>query len=84
MAMLTIRKLPDEIHRALVLRAEKNGKSMEAEARDILEDALRGTKRVSLVEVLADIGRDVGLTDDDLKVFDQIRDNSPARTLEFD
>ena len=38
MAVLNIRKLPDEIHRRLRLRAAKAGRSMEAEARAILTE----------------------------------------------
>ena len=39
MAILNIRKLPDDVHARLRLRAAHNGRSMEAEARDILERA---------------------------------------------
>ena len=40
MATLNIRKLPDEVHRRLRLRAARAGRSMEAEARSILTEAL--------------------------------------------
>ena len=40
MATLTIRKLPDEVHARLRLRAARRGHSMEAEAREILSTAL--------------------------------------------
>lgn len=40
MATLTIRKLPDEVHVRLRLRAARRGRSMEAEAREILSSAL--------------------------------------------
>lgn len=36
MAMLTVRKLSDEVHRALRVRAAQHGQSMEAEVREIL------------------------------------------------
>jgi len=39
MAMLTVRNLPDEVHRALRVRAARYGRSMEAEVRQILEFA---------------------------------------------
>lgn len=38
MAVLTIRKLPDDVHARLRVRAAKNGRSMEAEARAILAE----------------------------------------------
>lgn len=37
MATLSIRNLPDEVHRRLRMRAAEHGRSMEAEARAILE-----------------------------------------------
>ncbi|CAL8968175.1 MULTISPECIES: FitA-like ribbon-helix-helix domain-containing protein [Rhodoplanes] len=42
MASLTIRKLDDELKRRLRLRAARNGRSMEEEARRILADGLQG------------------------------------------
>ena len=39
MAILNIRRLPDNVHARLRLRAAGNGRSMEAEARDILARA---------------------------------------------
>lgn len=40
MSTLTIRKLPEDTKQRLRLRAAANGKSMEAEARDILSAVL--------------------------------------------
>lgn len=40
MATLTIRKLPDDIHGRLRLRAARRGRSMEAEVREILRQVL--------------------------------------------
>lgn len=37
---INIRNVPDAVHRALRLRAAKNGRSMEAEAREILKAAV--------------------------------------------
>ncbi len=39
MAILNIRKLPDDVHARLRLRAAHKGRSMEAEAREILSQA---------------------------------------------
>jgi plasmid stability protein len=39
MATLTIRNLPDDIRDKLRIRAAQNGRSMEAEARDVLAKA---------------------------------------------
>lgn len=40
MAMLTVRNLPEEVHKALRVKAAINGRSMEAEARAILKNAV--------------------------------------------
>jgi antitoxin FitA len=40
MASITIRKLPENTKRRLRLRAARNGRSMEQEARELLESGL--------------------------------------------
>jgi antitoxin FitA len=45
MATLTIRNLPDEVHRRLRIRAAENGRSMEAEARALLSEMLAEGER---------------------------------------
>lgn len=44
MATLTIRNLPDEVRDKLRVRAAQNGRSMEAEARDVLANSLEEQK----------------------------------------
>lgn len=44
MKVLNIRNLPDEVHKALRVRAAENGRSMEAEARDIIASTVRPNK----------------------------------------
>ena len=46
--MLTARNLPDEVHRALRVRAAQHGRSTEAEIRDILATAVRPQTRIRL------------------------------------
>jgi plasmid stability protein len=67
MAAVTIRNLPDETHRALKVRAARNGRSTEAEIRDIIEAAVRPPSRVKLGTLLAQIGARAGLSDQDLE-----------------
>ncbi len=45
MASITIRRLPENTKRRLRLRAARNGRSMEQEARELLETALAQTDR---------------------------------------
>ena len=51
MAQLVVRNLPEDLVRALKLRAAKHNRSAEQEHREILEAALRGPRRRSLAAV---------------------------------
>jgi len=83
MAMLTVRNLSDEVHRALRGRAAQHGRSMEAEVRAILEATVTPEGRVKLGSLLAEIGRQAGLTDEEASVFDDVRDKSPVRDIDL-
>jgi plasmid stability protein len=65
MTAITIRKLPDEFKQRLRMRAAAHGRSMEAEAREILVDALSNSSRVDLswIEQLIAVGHEVGGVD---------------------
>lgn len=84
MAMLTIRNLPDDVHRALRVRAAGNGRSTEAEVREILASAVKPESRLRLGEALAALGREIGLTAEDLDTIVQSRDGVPAEPLKFE
>ena len=84
MAMLTVRNLSDEVHRALRVRAAQRGHSMEAEVRRILESAVSPEGRVKLGSLLADMGRRARLTDEEAAGFEQVRDKSPACPPSFE
>ena len=81
MAMLTVRNLPDEVHRALRVRAALHGRSTEAEVREILAIAVKPEARVRMGEALAALGRTLSLTNADFEVFDEVRDKTPAKPL---
>lgn len=53
MTRLLVRDLDPEVVKALKLRAAKHGRSTEAEHREILKQALLGTKRKSFAQILA-------------------------------
>ena len=84
MAMLTVRNLSDEVHRALRVRAAMHGRSTEAEVRFILENAVKPQGRVKLGSLLAGIGRRAMLTDDEFAVFEQMREKTPAQPVSFE
>lgn len=84
MASVTVRNLPDEVHRALRVRAAQHGRSTEAEIRDILERVARPEGRVRMGEALARLGREIGLTDEEVEQINQLRDKTPAEPMRFD
>lgn len=84
MANLTVRNLPDEVHRALRLRAAAHGRSTEAEVRDILEGAVKPAQRIRMGDALAKIGRSVGLTDAEAEGINALRDKTPAEPMSFE
>lgn len=84
MAMLTVRNLPDDVHRALRVRAAQHGRSTEAEVREILAFAVKPESRILMGDALAALGRKIGLTDEDVEVFNQVRDKTPAKPLSFE
>ncbi|MDR2881165.1 MAG: Arc family DNA-binding protein [Azoarcus sp.] len=84
MPSVTIRNVPDEVHRAIRVRAAQHGRSAEAEIRDILETAVKPQGRVKLGSLLAEIGRKIKLTDEELAVFESALDGTPARAASFE
>jgi plasmid stability protein len=84
MATLTVRNLPDDVHRALRVRAAQHGHSMEAEVREILAAVVKPEERVRTGDRLAAIGRSLGLSNEDFAVFEGVRDKRPARPPSFD
>jgi plasmid stability protein len=84
MAILTVRNLSDEVHRALRVRAAQHGRSTEAEVREILAAAVKPAVRLRLGDALAALGRDIGLTSEDWNILDQVRDKTPAEPLRME
>ncbi|AEC18784.1 plasmid stability protein StbC [Pusillimonas sp. T7-7] len=85
MANVTVRNLPDEVHRALRVRAAHHGHSIEAEIREILEIAARPPKRIKLGSLLASIAREAGgLTDAEAERLNELRDKTPAEPMRFE
>lgn len=84
MAMMTVRNLPDDVHRALRARAAQHGHSTEAEVREILAMAVKPEARVRMGEALAALGRKINLTNEDFEIFDQVKDKTPVEPLRFE
>lgn len=79
MPVITVRNLPDEVHRALRIRAAQHGRSTEAEVREILEQAVRPGGRPRLGTLLAEIGREAGGFD-----FEMPRDRASTDPMSFE
>jgi plasmid stability protein len=82
MPAVTIRNLSSETHRALKARAKRHGRSTEAEIRAILDDAVLPEERVKLGTMLAEIGRSIGLRDEDMVYFE--RDKTVTEPISFE
>jgi antitoxin FitA len=78
MAAVTVRNIPEKTHRALKLRAARNGRSTEAEIRKILEDTVSPSAEVGLGSQLAALGRRFGGIDIKFK-----RDPRPVEPADF-
>ena len=84
MAMLTVRNLPDDVHRALRIRAAQHGHSTEAEVRAILAMVVKPETRVRMGDALAALGRELGLTNEDVDSMEHVRARTPAIPLAFE
>lgn len=84
MRSVIVRNAPDEVHRAIRVRAARHGRSIEAEMRDILESAVKPQGRVKLGSLLSEIGRKIKLTDDEFAILESVRDKTPARAVSFE
>jgi plasmid stability protein len=73
MAVISVRNLPEDVHRALKVRAARHGRSTEAEIRKILEDTVHAQAPIKIGSALAALGQSVGGVDLDIR-----RDPTPT------
>ncbi|HUB51546.1 MAG TPA: antitoxin [Terracidiphilus sp.] len=78
MPAVTVRNIPEKTHRALKLRAARNGRSTEAEIRHILDDAVSAKNGAGLGSQLAALGRRFGGIE-----LNIARDPRPAEPADF-
>lgn len=85
MASITVRNIPEELHRAIRVLAAMHGHSTEAEVHRILEQAAMPEGRIKLGSMLASIACDTaGLTDAEAEAINQQRDKTPAEPMRFE
>ncbi|AXK89172.1 FitA-like ribbon-helix-helix domain-containing protein [Nocardia farcinica] len=83
MKNVTIRNLSDEVHRAIRQRAAANERSIEAEMRAILTEAVKPTERTKIGTLLAGvISEESRLTDDERDIYFG-RDQTPHEPMVF-
>ena len=59
-------------------------KISRAEVRAIPNDSVEPETRLKLGSLLAEIGREVGLTEEEFAIFEQLRDKTPASSVSFE
>ena len=74
MATLTIRKLSDAAKSKLRIRAAQHGRSMEDEARRIIEEAVAVDKKLNLAEAIHGLFAPLGGIDLELPPRDPVRE----------
>lgn len=84
MAVLTVRKVPDDVHEILRLRAVKNGRSTEAEVRAILTEVAKPEGRIRAGSAMHAIARHCKVTDEDVKALRAVRETRPAEPVRFE
>ena len=84
MPSITVRNVPEDVHRALRALAARHGRSVEAEIREILANALKPEGRVKLGSMLVGIGREAMLADEKFGVIEKSRDMAPAKPINFE
>jgi plasmid stability protein len=84
MASLTIRKLSDSTKGKLRVRAAENGRSMEEEARRIIEDAVGPRENLNLAEAIHALFAPLGGVDLELPPRQPIRQPPDFSGPEYD
>ncbi len=79
MATITVRNLPDEVHRAIRFRAAEHGRSTEAEIREILAQSVHSEGRLRLGTELRHYAAQIGGVELDIQ-----RDAEPIEPASFE
>lgn len=74
MSMLTVRNIPEPVPHALRAKAKEHGRSMEAEVRSIIAEAVFPQNRKKLGTLLTEMVSDCRLSDEEhKKYFENLR-----------
>ena len=85
MAQLVVRNIEDDLKSRLQRRAAKHGRSMEAEVRDILRNAVKQEEQPSggLGTEIAALFEGIGFTDEEIAAIEDLR-RHPFIPVSFD
>ncbi len=83
MSMLTIRNLPDEVHRALRAQAKACGRSTEAQVRALLTAAVMPTNRVLIGDAFMAMAKKAGYGNEDVDALNACIRLQPAQPLDL-
>jgi plasmid stability protein len=88
MAQLIVRRLGDEVKERLKARAKRHGRSVEAEARAILEAATKAEPEEGFGTLMSRRFEKIGLTEEEFRLFNEgiedLRRGSKPRDPGFD
>lgn len=85
MPSITVRNVPEEVNRAIRVRAAMHGRSAQAELREILWQAAKPEGRLKFGSLLVSIAQQAGgLDDTEVDAINNLRDKTPAKPLTFE
>jgi len=84
MHCITVKNVSERAYQAIRERARQHGRGVEDEVRVMLERVGNAPEPdVKLGTWLAQIGREIQLTDEEVEPFNSIRSKEPARIVDF-
>ncbi|MDR2703821.1 MAG: Arc family DNA-binding protein [Cellulomonadaceae bacterium] len=83
MAVVTVRRLPNDVHQALAAVAAVNGRSMEAEAREILTRHVLPDQSFGFGARLKQIGQKARATDNEIDTILNIQPDVVAVPMDL-
>jgi plasmid stability protein len=79
-ATLHVTNVPDELYEQLRARAQRNGRSLNAEVLEIIDEVvLRGLRSAEIAARLAELAAQIGLPEDAPKPEDILREERSRR-----
>ena len=84
MPAITVRNIPDEVHRGLKALAAQHGRSAEAEVRELILRAVQPEGRLKMGSALTALWAPLEISDDELAAMESVRDRTPAAPMSIE